>query len=176
MVAGVGPVGVVWAGLVVRMRLTASAPVSMPMSPMVVVLRGGVAIDPLYSICATGGGFVLAHQCWYTAGVCPLGAYEQRETPMGTDLLTAIGSGSLAASVVAMILRGWLMPARSVQQVIDLYKDQVATERARGDQWREAALASEQARQDLANQVERLLAIGQKTLRLVSHTGGYTYR
>lgn len=89
---------------------------------------------------------------------------------MGTptwDVVAQGGSGALLGACVLAVIRGWLVPSRSADRLLQVQADQLAAARLVGDQWREAYLA-ERARADEAlRQLDKALSAGETTYAVV---------
>jgi len=72
------------------------------------------------------------------------------------DLLANGGLAGLSVFIGFAVVRGWLVPARSVQQLLDIYRNRIDVEQTRGNEWREAALTAQRANHDLNDQVVEL--------------------
>lgn len=69
------------------------------------------------------------------------------------DLLANGGLGGIVALTILAIIRGWLVPARSVNQLLNLHRAQTEAAVDRGNEWKQAAEAEEAARLALERQV-----------------------
>lgn len=81
-----------------------------------------------------------------------------------TALLTNAGAVGILAVAVLGILRGWLVPGRSLDQMLRIHEARLQQEKERGDEWK-AAAAAEAARADERDrQTEQLLMVTNATV------------
>lgn len=76
----------------------------------------------------------------------------------------AVGALTL---VVWAIVTGRLLPRRTVEEILKDRDSRIATEQARGDEWRRAAEAQDARNDVLARQVEHLLEATRTTNTLI---------
>jgi hypothetical protein len=79
------------------------------------------------------------------------------------DVAPSAAFVSLIASAVAAVWRGWLVPRRSVDQLITVQNERLAEARDREREWRAAWEASEEARRIIAERFDDMLE-GQRTV------------
>ncbi|WIM97711.1 hypothetical protein ACTOB_001259 [Actinoplanes oblitus] len=75
-------------------------------------------------------------------------------------ILPNLGAGSLLALVILGILRGWLVPKKSVDQLLTVQDQRLAEATARGDEWKAAATAAAERNAELVDQLDQLQEVG----------------
>ena len=65
------------------------------------------------------------------------------------------------------ILRGWIVPSRSVEKLQRVQDQRLAEEKARGDEWRAAAQAAGDRNDELTKQIASLQEVGRITLGMI---------
>lgn len=75
------------------------------------------------------------------------------------SLLANAGAVGVLAVAVLGILRGWLVPGRSLDQMLDLHQKRLEEEKARGDEWRQVANLAIKRADERDKQTERLLEV-----------------
>lgn len=83
------------------------------------------------------------------------------------SLLANAGAVGVLAVAVLGVLRGWLVPGRSLDAMLDLHKERLAEEKARGDEWRDAARVASSRADELQKQAEKLLEVVNTTVALL---------
>lgn len=76
-----------------------------------------------------------------------------------SSLLANAGAVGILAVAVLGILRGWLVPGRSLDQMLNLHKERLEQEKARGDEWRGVAETATRRADERDKQTERLLEV-----------------
>lgn len=80
---------------------------------------------------------------------------------MSTDWLVVQGSAvTILAGVVLAIIRGWLVPRKTLEDVRADRDARVAAAEAREEQWRQAYLTGQDTIRQLTQQHDELLEIG----------------
>lgn len=74
--------------------------------------------------------------------------------------------GVLILAVVGLML-GRIVPRRSVTDLLTLHAERLADEKARGDEWKATAKATEVRNDELARQLSELLEVGHTTNALI---------
>lgn len=74
-----------------------------------------------------------------------------------STLLTNAGAVGVLGVAVLGILRGWLVPGRSLDQMLALHKERLEQEKARGDEWRAVAETAGKRADERDKQTEKLL-------------------
>jgi hypothetical protein len=88
-------------------------------------------------------------------------------TAIPADVLANLGSGGIVVLTVISILRGWLVPARSMNQILSVHEERLLQERSRGDEWKSAAQAAAERNDELASQLFALQEVGRTTNALI---------
>lgn len=65
------------------------------------------------------------------------------------------------------VLRGWLVPGRSLEQMLTLHAERLAEAHTRGDEWRQIAETAIAAGAEKDRQIEQLLEVGRTTNALL---------
>jgi hypothetical protein len=76
-----------------------------------------------------------------------------------SSLLANAGAVGILAVAVLGILRGWLVPGRSLDQMLALHKERLDQEKARGDEWRAVAETASARADERDRQTEKLLEV-----------------
>jgi hypothetical protein len=85
-------------------------------------------------------------------------------TGIPTTLVANAGAVGILAIAVLGILRGWLVPGRSLDRLLDVHKERLAQEKERGDEWKAAALAATARADERDKQTEQLLKVTNATV------------
>lgn len=93
----------------------------------------------------------------------------------GADLLSAVpaglletmGAGGIVIVTILGILRGWLVPARSVEKLLIVQNERLLQAEKRGDEWKAAYEASGERNAELMKQVAALQEVGRSQLGMI---------
>jgi hypothetical protein len=95
-------------------------------------------------------------------------AWEVRVLDGIPATLTAnAGAVGILAIAVLGVLRGWLVPGRSLDTMLTLHRERLEQETARGDEWRAAALKERERADARDQQTEKLLEVVSTTIALM---------
>ncbi len=81
-----------------------------------------------------------------------------------TTLLTNAGAVGILAIAVLGILRGWLVPGRSLDKLLEQHDLRYQQEKERGDEWKEVALKATERADERDKQTEQLLKVTSATV------------
>lgn len=82
-------------------------------------------------------------------------------------LLTNAGAVGILAVAVLGVLRGWLVPGKSLDAMLQVHKERLEQERARGDEWKGVAQTAIARADERDKQTEKLLEVVNVTLALM---------
>lgn len=82
-------------------------------------------------------------------------------------LLPNLGAGSLLALFVLAVLRGWLVPRKSVDQMLAVKEERIVQAEKRGDEWKAAYEAATARADQLADQNDQLQEVGKTTAAIL---------
>lgn len=82
-------------------------------------------------------------------------------------LLTNAGAVGILAVAVLGVLRGWLVPGKSLDAMLSIHKERLTEEKARGDEWRATAQVAIQRADERDKQTEKLLEVVNTTIELM---------
>ena len=77
------------------------------------------------------------------------------------------GAAAILAFTVLLIFLGKLVPSRTLDRIEKVYTDQLAAEKARGDEWRAAHGAQEKRNEVQTQQIAELSEVGRTTNALI---------
>lgn len=88
-------------------------------------------------------------------------------TEIPWNLLGNLGVGSIVAIAVLGVLRGWLVPGKSLDAMLAVHRERLDSEKARGDEWREVAQTAVARADERDKQTEKLLEVVNTTIALM---------
>jgi hypothetical protein len=88
-------------------------------------------------------------------------------TGVPASLLANAGAVGILAIAVLGVLRGWLVPGKSLDKLLTLHAERLAQEKERGDEWKEVARLATQRADERDKQTERLLDVINSTVTVL---------
>ncbi len=83
------------------------------------------------------------------------------------DVIVQGGAAGVLLLTVLLLFSGWLVPARWLDKMLELHKERLGDEKARGDEWRATAKSEEERNRLLTEQMNELLEVGRTTNALI---------
>lgn len=84
-----------------------------------------------------------------------------------SSMIANMGAVGILAITVLGILRGWLVPGRSLDAMLALHEKRLAEVNARGDEWKTVAMKASERADERDKQAERLLEVVNTTIALM---------
>lgn len=82
-------------------------------------------------------------------------------------LFTNAGAVGILAIAVLGVLRGWLVPGKSLDAMLGVHRERLEQERARGDEWKVTAQTAIARADERDKQTEKLLEVVNTTIALM---------
>lgn len=86
---------------------------------------------------------------------------------MTSSVIANLGAVGILAIAVLGILRGWLVPGRSLDAMLAIHEQRLAEATKRGDEWRGIAITNGDRADERDKQTERLLEVVNTTVALM---------
>jgi hypothetical protein len=83
------------------------------------------------------------------------------------NLLSNLGAVSILGVAVLGVLRGWLVPGKSLDAMLAVHRERLDQERARGDEWKATAHTAIARADERDKQTEKLFEVVNVTLSLM---------
>lgn len=84
-----------------------------------------------------------------------------------SSLLANAGAVGILAVAVLGVLRGWLVPGKSLDAMLAVHKERLDGEKARGDEWKGVAQTAIARADERDKQTEKLLEVVNTTIALM---------